>query len=343
MSKTLRYLLSVFVVISLIGCERMAERTYEKALQRQKERNSILNDDKLHVVLVGTGGPISNAERISTSTAIIAGGEFILVDVGPGVVRNINLQNLPIDRISGVFLTHFHSDHISDLGELAFMSWAQGRTEKLEVYGPEGVNQVVAGYQMAYELDSSYRVAHHGEAVMPSAAAGYAVKKLSVGHPDQAELFFNRNGLKAYVFLVNHYPVVPTVGYRFEYKGNVVVIIVDTQKTGNLAVHARNADLLLADALNADLVRAFSKIAREQGQMRLSKQMADIIDYHMTPVQAAEVAREAGAKQVVLVHVVPPVLNFVAKRMFMKGVSDVFDGYIALGEDGMVFEFEPKP
>ena len=77
--------------------------------------------------------------------------------------------------------------------------------------------------------------------------------------------------------------------------------------------------------------------------MRLSKQMANIIDDYMTPVQAAEVASEAGVKQVVFVHVVLSVLNLVAKRMFMKGVGDVFDGDIALGEDGMVFELEPKP
>jgi ribonuclease Z len=76
----------------------------------------------MHVILVGTGGPISNTERISTSTAVFTGGEFILVDVDPGVVRNINVQGLPIGSISGLFLTHFHSDHISDLGELAFMS-----------------------------------------------------------------------------------------------------------------------------------------------------------------------------------------------------------------------------
>ena len=62
----------------------------------------------------------------------------------------------------------------------------------------------------------------------------------------------------------------------------------------------------------------------------------------MTPVQAAEVAREAGAKKLVLVHVVPPILNFVAKRSYLKGVSDVFGGDIQLGEDGMRFDLAAK-
>jgi ribonuclease Z len=279
---------------------------------------------------------------MTTSTAVIAGGEFLLVDVGSGVVRNIDLQGLPIGRISGLFLTHFHSDHISDLGELAFMSWARGRTKKLDVYGPEGVEQVVEGYNLAYKLDSSYRTAHHGEAVMPSAAAGSVARTITVTDPNKAELFFDRNGLKAYVFMVDHSPVKPAVGYRFEYRGNAVVITGDTKKTAILAGHAKNADLLLADALDAKLVNTFSRIAGENNQPRLSKIMADITDYHMTPVQTAEVAREAGAKKLVLVHVVPPIPNFIVRRIYMDGVSDVFKGDIELGEDGMRFDLDPK-
>lgn len=342
MKKVIQVLLFSFVVINLASCEFISERTMKNALKEQQEQDKILSDGKMHVVLVGTGGPLSNTKRISTSTAVIAGGEFILVDAGPGVVRNVILQGLPIGRISGVFLTHFHSDHISDLGELAFMSWAQGRTKQLEVYGPEGVGQVVEGYNLAYKLDSLYRTAHHGEAVMPSMAAGSIAKTISIKNTDKADLFFDRNGLRAYVFMVDHSPVKPAVGYRFEYKKNVVVITGDTKKTESLARHAKNADLLLADSLDARLVNTFSKIAAQNNQPRLSKIMADITEYHMTPVQAAEVGQEASAKKLALVHVVPPVLNFFVKRTYMKGVNEVFDGDIELGEDGMTFDLDPK-
>lgn len=342
MKRIIQIFLLSFLSLNAASCEMIVERTIRNAMEKQQKQAEILSDDKMHVVLVGTGGPLSNTERITTSTAVMAGGEFILVDTGSGVVRNIDLQGLPIGRISGLFLTHFHSDHISDLGELAFMSWARGRTKKLDVYGPQGVEQIVEGYNLAYRLDSSYRTAHHGEDVMPSAAAGSVANTITVTDPGKAELFFDRNGLKAYVFMVDHSPAKPAVGYRFEYKGNALVITGDTKKTSTLAGHAKNADLLLADGLDAKLINTFSRIAGENNQPRVSKIMADITDYHMTPVQAAEVAREAGAKKLVLVHVVPPVLNFMVKSMYMKGLSDVFKGDIELGEDGMRFDLDPK-
>ena len=63
----------------------------------------MLNDGKMHVVLVGTGGPIYNTKRLPSCTAIIAGGEFILVDVGAGTIRNADLLNLPFKNLSAVF------------------------------------------------------------------------------------------------------------------------------------------------------------------------------------------------------------------------------------------------
>ncbi|MBT3368628.1 MAG: MBL fold metallo-hydrolase [Nitrospina sp.] len=80
----------------------------------------------------------------------------------------MNLSGLPAGNLSALLLTHYHSDHISDMGELDFMSWAQGRDKKLDVYSPEGVEQVVNGCNMAYAMDSSCRTAHHTEEWMPS-------------------------------------------------------------------------------------------------------------------------------------------------------------------------------
>jgi glyoxylase-like metal-dependent hydrolase (beta-lactamase superfamily II) len=77
----------------------------------------LLNDGQLHVVLCGTGSPLPDANRAQACTAIIAGGEFVLVDTGSGSWRKVVVNNLPAQNLSAILLTHFHSDHIGDLGE----------------------------------------------------------------------------------------------------------------------------------------------------------------------------------------------------------------------------------
>jgi ribonuclease Z len=248
MKKRIQFLMVSLVVLALVSCESLMERNVEKRLNQQKVH--LLRDGKLHLILVGSGGPINNDERLPTSTAVIAGGEFILVDVGPGTVRNADLLNLPLASLTAIFLTHFHSDHIGDLGEANFQSWAAGRQRKLEIYGPNGVDKIVRGFALAYEADAQYRIAHHGESVMPPEASWPAARTISVQSPDKAELCFERNGLKVYAFLVDHFPAQPALGYRFEYKGNRIVITGDTKKLPTLAQQAKNADILVSEALS---------------------------------------------------------------------------------------------
>lgn len=341
MKKLISLLVVPMLLFSLTSCQKLQETALKR--QMSKTRADMLTDGNLHVVLVGSGGPMPNTERVSVSTAVIAGGEFILVDTGPGSARNAMLQNLPIGKLSAVFLTHFHSDHIGDLGEVNMYSWVQGNRKKsLEVFGPEGVETVVKGFALAYGLDSLYRTAHHGKAVAPPEGAAPVAETLTIDNPDKARLFFNRNGLKAYAFEVDHFPAKPAVGYRFEYKGNVVVITGDTQKTDTLAKHADKADLFICDGLDAKTIGIGAEVASKINRPSLAKILTDIPDYHLTPVQAAELAAEAAAKKLVLNHVVPPQTNFIIKRRYLAGVADVYDGDVEVGEDGMTFVLEPK-
>jgi ribonuclease Z len=338
-----RFIFCVIILmaaLNIVACQHMIEGTVKKALNRQAV--GMLNDGRMHVILVGSGGPINNTRRVSTCTAVIAGGEFLLVDVGPGSIRNADLQNLPLGSLSGVLLTHFHSDHITELGEANFQSWVNGRQKKLEVYGPEGVEKVVQGFSQAYELDSQYRIEHHGEAVMPPEAARPVARTISFRDPDKAVLVFEHNGLKAYAFLVDHFPARPAVGYRFEYSGNAVVITGDARKTDILTTHAENADILLCDALSYENTALIGRLAAEDNKPRIAKIMHDIPQYHMSPVEAAELARDSVAGKLVLIHITPPVTNFVARRAFMDGLSNVYRGQTVLGEDGMIFNLDPK-
>ena len=304
--------------------------------------DKILKDGRLHIFLLGSGGPINNKLRVAPSIAVIANGEFILVDVGPGSYRNLEILRLPAAHLSAIFLTHFHSDHIGDLGEANVLSWANGRKKALEIYGPEGVEKVVNGFIMAYELDKEYRFAHHGEEVVPLQAATPISKTISLPDPDERELVFDRNELKVYAFEVNHSPVKPALGYRIEFKGKIVAITGDTIKTENLVKHCKNADILFSEAISYDMLKPVIAGAQTRKLSRIVKILKDIQEYHMEPVIAAELAKEADAKKIVYVHIVPPLPNKLAEKTYLKGVSDVFAGEIVLGEDNMKFRLDPK-
>jgi ribonuclease Z len=93
-------------------------------------------DDALHILPCGTGSPMLDPKRANACTAIVAGGHVVVIDAGPGAWAKLAQAMVPAAQVDTVLLTHLHSDHLGDLGEVAVQSWIRGRTVPLEVYGP---------------------------------------------------------------------------------------------------------------------------------------------------------------------------------------------------------------
>ena len=200
----------------------------------------------------------------------------------------------------------------------------------------------MAGFQQAYAPDKGYRVKHHGEAYLPPDGARASAHEVALPEdPLAAVPVFEKNGLKVSAFRVDHQPVEPAVGYRFDYKGRSVVVSGDTKKSKSLEHNAQNADILVHEALQPTLIQRASRVAAETGRARISKLAGDILTYHTTPIEAAEIARDAHVKHLVFTHLVPAPTNFLIKREFLSGVSSVYSGEVTLGEDGMRFTLTP--
>jgi ribonuclease Z len=335
--------LAALVALALLACQRLEDRLLGRAAARavQPDRSEWLEDGALHVILCGTGSPLPSADRAGPCTAVIAGGHFLLVDVGPGSNANLGMWRLPRARLDGVLLTHFHSDHIGELGETALLSWAFGRSEPLVVHGPPGVDRVVSGFEEAYKLDAGYRVAHHGAEVMPPGASALHAHTVAAPATGGAAVVLEADGLRVQAFAVDHDPVRPAYGYRFDYAGRSVVVSGDTRKSRNLVANAEGVDLLVHEALAAQVVRAARDANSAAGQARRAKILDDVIGYHTTPVEAGEIAAETGAGLLVLTHLVPPPDNPILRRLFLRGVADAWDGDVVLGSDGLHFVLAP--
>lgn len=306
-------------------------------------RNDLLADDALRVVLCGTGNPLPHPDRADACTAVFAGGNMYLVDAGPGAAKNLALWHLPAPKLAAVMLTHYHSDHIGDLGEINLQTWAQGRANPLRVFGPPRVEVVVGGFTQAYALDRGYRVAHHGAELMPPANWAMEPHVVKIDAEPGATPFaggaatvLQENGLKVTAFTVHHAPVAPAYGYRFDYKGRSVVISGDTTKCANLVAQARGADVLIHEAQSASMVKLIEEAASRKGNARVAKIMSDILRYHTTPEEAAAEANEASVRLLVLSHIGPPTPNAFVRMSFMRGVGAIRPRGVMLGYDGML-------
>lgn len=322
-----------------VFAEQLGETLYKRAISQLVGANPIADlDDGLHVVLIGTGSPLADPMRAGPSTAVIAGGKIYIVDSGGGAVRRMGELRLPAARIEAAFLTHFHSDHIDGLGELMLQRWAGGgRDTPLPVYGPPGVTEIVEGLNAAYRQDAIYRIAHHGEAVVPRGGQGGAALTFDVRDNSESVIVLEDGDLIVTAFTVAHEPVEPAVGYRFDYKGRSVTFSGDTARHGPLAIHAQGTDILVHEALNTEIVGLIGAALTDASQDRPATIMADIPSYHATPVEAAEIAAEADAGALVFSHIVPAVPSRALYPYYLKGTGEAYDGPIIMGEDGMVF------
>lgn len=310
------------------------------AMDRVMQRNlsSSLVDELragLHVGLCGAGSPLPDPERSGPCVVVVAGDAVYVVDTGAGSIENLGRMRVSPGRVRGVLLTHFHSDHIDGLGEMMMQRWVQGtHTAPLPVHGPRGVERVVEGFNLAYAQDSVYRTAHHGEAVVPSSGAGGTPRPFELPADGHDTVVLEADGLVVTAFRVRHAPIEPSVGYRFDYAGRSAVISGDTDKNANVQRVAQGADLLVHEALSPELVGNMTRAATVQGRENLATITVDILDYHTTPVEAAEIARDAGVGHLLYYHIVPPLPLRPLREAFLDGVDEVYDGPVTLGFDG---------
>ncbi len=299
----------------------------------------LFEEDALRVLLCGTGSPLPHATRAKPCVAVFGAGRFWVVDAGPGSWNRLALLRVDGSRIGGVLLTHFHSDHIGDLGEFGMNTWVMGRPGPLHVLGPPGVERVVAGFDEAYALDTQYRIAHHGAELLPADAGRLLARSIpGPGSEGGSSLAIDEGGLRITAFLVDHDPVQPAYGYRFDWRGRSVVVSGDTTKHRGLVEAARAADVLVHEAQANHLVAMIGEAAEEAGRWRVAKIMADIPTYHTSPVEAAEIANEAGVAWLVLYHLTPPPPLRIFERIFARGVSEVRPEGWLLATDGLLLE-----
>ena len=267
----------------------------------------------LQVILLGTGYPRPDPDHAGPATAIVVKDRIFLVDAGRGVTQRFVSADLQWKSIRAVLLTHLHSDHTSGLPDLFDTSWIFGRHVPLELYGPRGTRALADAMVKFFDADIHIR----RDLTEMQPAAGATVRP----HEIREGVIYEDPDVRITAFAVDHRPVEPAFGYRFDAGGQSIVISGDTRPSDNFIRHAKGVDILIHEAY---LPEHFDKADTPQVAARLKA-------YHTSAEEAGQVAEKAGVKMLVLTHLIPA--N--AEATFLERAAKYFHGKIIAGRDLM--------
>ena len=339
MKKFIKYLLlaavSLFVIYSiLIRQPVFQDKILETAIDKMATPMSYLpEEDSLTAVVCGSRAPINDPNRAEACILVQAGDKIFIFDTGDGSIQNLNNWNTPWDRVEGVFYTHLHSDHISDIGELHMDTWIGGqRDSKLKVYGPEGVQMLTDGTELAYTKDYIFRNEHHGDELAPLDVVGFDTQTVDLDNP----ILIDNGDLKITAYSVSHDPVDPALGYRIDYKGRSVSISGDTTYDQNLVNNSKNVDVLFHESMSLELLDIINKQAKKSGNVVADIVTIDILDYHTPILDVVKAANEANVKHLVFYHHLPAPRNQLMEDIMYRGVDEVIEEWTASHDGTMV-------
>lgn len=331
--KKILILISCVVSIFIIGLVSLNSHSVQDRILNIGLENILSNakpfldeEDTLKVVVCGSRSPLPSPGRAESCVLVEAGDDIYIFDLGNGSVNNLTQYQLPWPNVKAVLITHMHSDHMADLPDAHLQSWIQGRTSPLKVYGPEGINLVTKGFELAYSADYQYRNEHHGDDMLPMSIAGFNAIQII-----NNQLIPNDTpGLEILPFVVDHYPVNSAFGFKISYKDRTVVISGDTIHDGSVQKYSQDVDLLVHSAISIDIVERMRGIAPIP---QMDKILFDIQDYHTSIEEAGEIARDANVEHLLIYHSIPTPRNALMERVFFRPIEGVFENY-SLSDDG---------
>lgn len=284
----------------------------------------------LDVCLLGTGGTMPRKDRWLTAAIMKLNGKSLLIDSGEGTQIAMKFAGFTFKPLDILCITHFHADHLCGLPGLLLSMGNEGREEPLTIIGPRGVERVV----------NSLRVIAPG---LP-----FEIKFIEV---DKSEITVELSGFVITAFRVKH--AIECVGYRVEVKragkfdvekarrnevpqciwntlqkqgeteyegksytpdmvlgearkGIKVVYTTDTRPTPAIVANAEGADLFICEGMYGDTEK--QERAEETGHMMFN--------------EAAQLAVQAGVKELWLTHYSPSLDN---PEEYLPQVQEIFE------------------
>ena len=280
----------------------------------------------MRVVLLGTaGGPALRPGRSSPAAAVLVDGVPYLVDCGYGVGRQLVDAKIGVTALRAIFITHHHSDHNADLGNLLVLAWASGLRTPVDAYGPPLVTDLVELALRYHAYDIAIRIPDEGRVDPRTLFVPHEIAGPGVVYRDE------RVTVEALV--VPHPPVVPAYAFKFTSRDRVVVFSGDTTYSEALAEFARGADMLVHEVLLEAALDRLLMLVPNATRLR-----EHIVAGHTEAADVGRIAALAGVKHLVLSHFVPSYDPLLTDEDWIAPVRRHFAGEITVGRDLLALE-----
>ncbi len=288
---------------------------------QQKEAPAKQSKSATRLILLGTGGgPRPNKKRNQAALVILVNGTPYVVDCGGGVSRQLVFADVPLRSLRHIFITHNHSDHNLEYGNLIYNAWASGFKGRIDAYGPPPLDRMTKLFLEANKYDIDIRIPDEGRPpLVPMVNVHEIAKEGPVMQNDE---------IKVTAAIVNHPPVVPSFAYRFDTADRSIVFSGDTTPVDSLVKLAQGADVLVHEVIHRQSLARL--MARVPNADRL---VEHIVASHTTVEDVGKVARACGVKKLVLTHLVPSDDPSITDEMWKGPAAREFKGEIIVGQD----------
>lgn len=275
------------------------------------------------LILLGTaGGPTPKALRAAPASAVVVDGAVYVVDCGNGIARQLALAGLSLGAIRDVFITHQHSDHNADYGNLLWLAWSADLRHPVDAWGPPPLKRMTRRFLQLNDVDIRTRIADEGRVPLAPLIRPHELTRGGVVMQDDR--------VKVTAAVVEHPPLTPAFAYRFDCPDRSIVFSGDTRPSKALIELARGADVLVHEVMYLPALERL--IASEANAKRLRQHL---LDSHTTTEQVGRIASEAGVGTLVLNHFVPGGDPALTDEVWRAAVAPHFDGKLVIGRDLM--------
>ncbi|OKO67786.1 MBL fold metallo-hydrolase [Bradyrhizobium sp. NAS96.2] len=278
---------------------------------------------RTRIVFLGTkGGPRVGIGASNPANLVVVNDTPFVIDCGMGVSRQLVSAGVPIPSVKYIFISHHHSDHNLEYGNLFYNAWAAGLSTPIHSFGPKGIEAMTKEYWELNKFDVETRIEDEGR---PDPRKLLIAKDIT-----DDGMVLKTSDVTVTAFRTPHPPIVDNFAYKFETPDGVIVFSSDTAYNPKLAEFAKGADVLVHECLYIPAVDRL--VAKTKNGATLRKHL---LDSHTSTEDVGRIAAAAGVKTLVLSHFVPGDDPLVTDDDWTRDVRTNFKGRIVVAKDLM--------